>query len=320
MTAAAAASSESQPWFLKHERNVAIDRDHLQGLDPTLAVMRADVMLCADDGNHCLLDFPVHSKIISAQSPVLFQLLEAQRSNGVSDQQPLRLPLLKNIDSLYSDSTMRAVVTYLYTQECERPLPSRFRWDFWDKLPVQVECMRLFHKYSMEEMLMVHLHRPLENLVKLGMAQLDHVLEFAVNAEDCGCLSIMKTREVYIAIKCLDDQNVLRHINDHGLSHAGTLRISQVVLKSQSKTIQDMDTALRRFAGEALANHCKCSFYHGMCCPRCGRRLKLSKKKNVVHKGNKPCKCTWPRQQTYRPVATLTRFEEIEKLFDRLQM
>lgn len=317
--AAAAAISESQPWFLEHDTKVAIDRDHLQGLDPTLAV-RADVMLCADDGNHSLIGFPVHSEIVSAQSPVLSQLLEAQRSNGVSDQQPLCLPLLKDIDSLYSESTMRAAVTYLYLQESERPQPSNYRWDFWDMLPVQVECMHLFYKYSMEEMLMVHLHIPLENLVKIGVAQLDHVLEFVVNAEDCGCLSIMKTCEVYMAVKCLKDQNVLQHINSCGLSQASTLRISQVVIMRQSKTIQDMETTLRRSSGEALANRCKCSLYHGMCCPRCGRRLKLSKKKNVVHKGNKPCKCTWPRQQTYRPIPTLTSFEEIEKLFDRLQM
>lgn len=333
--AAASVVSESQLWFSRHARQarelaaVSQDRDHLQGLDSTFA-LTADVVLYADAGKNCLTGFPVHREIISAQSPVIFQLLEAERSNGVSEQQPLRLPLSNDRDNLYSNSAMRAAVSYLYSQSCGGSQPCGLRVDL-QLLPTHAECMRLFHHYGMENTLMAldkDLQGPLEQLVKTDVTtfsscHLDEFVKFAIDAEDCGCMSILKVCEALITCKCLDHQTTLRCAVGCGLSQASTVRVHEALYaartRSQSQTVQAMMEALRTSADEAQAQ-CNELYYHGMCCPRCDRRLKISKKKNVVHKGNKPCKCTWPRQQTYRPITTPTRFEDIQKLLDGVQM
>lgn len=335
--AAAAVVTESQLWFSRHPRqarelaDVTTCRDHLQGLDSTFA-LKADVVLCVNAGNNSLIVFPVHREIISAQSPVILQLLqimEAQRSNGDSEQQPLRIPLLKDTDNLYSDSAMRAAVTCLYSQGSGGSQPRGLSVDL---LPTQAECMRLFHQYGMDLPLMAldsHLKGPLEQLVKkhiteCGNCHLDEFLKFAIDAEVCRCMSVLKVCEAFITFKCLDHQTTLRYAVGCGLPQASTVRVHEALYealtRSHRQTEQDMMVALRTSAIEAQSQ-CNDSYYPGMCCVRCDRTMRLSKNKNVVHKGSKcPPDCRYPRQHTYRPARTLPTFEEVAKHFDELQI
>ena len=167
--AAAAAVSELQ-LLEEHKKNsrepasceILEDRDHMQGLHPTFA-SKADVILCADDGNTSLVGLPVHRDLISTYSPFMFQLVEAIRSDAAHDQQPLHLRLLKNTDtdSLYSSSAMRVAVSYLYPKSGG----SQSSTLTLDMLPMHAECLHLIHKYGTEKLLMTldkDLKEPLE--------------------------------------------------------------------------------------------------------------------------------------------------------------
>lgn len=273
----AAAVSKSQLWLDEHKSKaralasceVLEDRDHLQGLDPNFA-HRSDVILCVDNGSTSLIRFLQHSVHISNYSSVVFQLLEAQRSNGVFDQQPLHLHLLKDTDSLYSSSAMRVAVSYLYPKGSRGSQSSTLSMDM---LPMHAECMHLFHQYDMEEMLMTldkGLKEPLKQLLKTAVAELglNEVLKFVKVAEDCGCLSILTVCEAFIATKCLHDQTRQQVVFSSGLTHASTGRVCEGVIASHKREMQAMMAALDRSAAEAQFQG-NDLFFYGMCCQRC---------------------------------------------------
>ena len=278
---------------------VTREYEHLEGLMPSCAAT-TDVVLCATDGES-LVGFPVHKDYISLHSPVISQLLEVLEKGHKGDAS-LRLPLLNEKYSLYSASTMRAAVGYLYKYFPETDPKCRATPALGlslQMLPTQADCLRLYHKYGMINMLVAHekrLESPLKTLLaQSSFGSVFDILEFANSAEETDCLVVSTACEAFMA-RCSGTLGWQHSLLISKLSRASIIRVYGQVVAGHKQDKQALEASLHTSVVEA-EKFSKATFNPQMCCPRCGNGMRRSKAKNIVHQTHGTCR--WPRHQPY---------------------
>ena len=247
----------------------------------------------AKDGGS-VLGFPVHSAIISAQSPFLSQVIADLKHKGSTEHQPAQLPMMED-----DCSAVRSMLACLYGR-----FPRAHRQQGIEASPTvnvdyqYLRLMRLTHKYGMLGIL-----QDLETSLVLALRRLavpysmecNLVLAIAAFAEDCKCGQMLAVCEAIIA-KEFDMFSIRHEALSSSLSSASLFRIAQGVNIYRKETISKLDEALQQSGIEAR-KFCTAHYLHQMICPRCNKALDLSKKCNVFHH-DRLCYCRWPASPT----------------------
>lgn len=298
-------SAQAQP-SKQSAHDLQENRQHLQDLELTF-VSTADVLLCVTQETD-VTGYLVHSDVISDHSPVLSGILsELRQQDGHIMQQPqhthLRLPMVAE-----SCSTVASVLTQMYgaftrisgschsSTSCQVSLTG---------LRLHADHIRFCHKYGMTAMLSVQddtLKKPLEVLLSPCDAAANSqthndILDFANVMEEYGCMALVHICVAYLVTRFQDLPP--GHL-DSKLSHASVCQVYQGVVWKQKLSMKAMTDALYDLVaeGKLFASNYNHAYFRGVCCPRCEKPVKLSKKQNYVHK--KETKCQWPRRHTYK--------------------
>ena len=277
------------------------DVQHLESLDPSF-VCQIDLVLCAQDGSN-VLEFPVHSAIISSHSPILCRVLNDLHETG-NKQQRLRLPMVDD-----DCSAVRRVLACVYgrlphagSQGAPTVASATVSLDSLETVQAYGKKMRLAHKYGMvgileeqETSLMPALYTLVGTAhsgAVVDTLQKAMVLEIAIFAEDCRCAQILAVSEAFF----------VKHFeylapdlaSSSRMSSAGLVRIAQGINIVGADRISKLRGALSTEAQVFSRSR----YAKGMICPRCNRPLDRSIKRNIVH-FDRSSNCKWPTARDF---------------------
>lgn len=270
------------------------DVQHLQDLDPSF-VSQVDLVVCAQDDSR-VIGFPVHSHVISSHSPILSQVLRDLNETGTK-QRPIRLPMVDDDCSAVRETLVCVYGRLPRAHSQQAVSPPTVLLHNLETVQVYAKKRRLAYKYGMLDILQDQekaLVPTLDTLVTQGFLfmynqQQAMVLETAIVADDCKCAQVLSVCEALIA-KHFDDYSTQEGPTLSRMSSASLLRVAQGVSLVGAATMSTLHKALGGLEAEAVKG---CTLRGRMICPRCNKRLDLSKKRNVVHL-NRSSRCRWP--------------------------